>query len=80
MRVFQVKSWPNVAHLNDVSNSTAFSRLVNCLIKRAKLARLAKKSNDGLMTLKGLVKISSIGLRARTPRCFYIISCLLLAL
>ena len=50
---------PNVAHFNDVSNSTALSRLVNCLIKSALLARLAKNSNDGLMTPKRLVKISS---------------------
>ena len=33
----------SVAHFNDVLNSTAFSRLVNCLIKSAKLSRLAKK-------------------------------------
>ena len=36
----------NVAHFNDVLNSTAFSRLVNCLIKSAKLARLAKKDKQ----------------------------------
>ncbi|CAB4033702.1 Hypothetical predicted protein [Paramuricea clavata] len=33
----------NVAHFNDLSNSTSFSRLVNCLLKTAKLVRLAKK-------------------------------------
>jgi hypothetical protein len=47
---------PNVAHFHDVSNSTAFFRLVNCLIQTAKLACLAKKVKRWFNDTKGAGK------------------------
>ncbi len=47
---------PNVAHFHDVSNSTAFFRLVDCLIQTAKLACLAKKVKRWFNDTKGAGK------------------------